>query len=281
MFKLFRNTTLQVEVTTACNLNCTICLRRGLERPNKFLSLDDFKRVLDSGSFRYVGLHGWGEPLLHQELFEMVEYAESRGVHTNLTTNGTLVGERLDEIFRSRLREIAFGIYDKELLSEVSPQVEGLVVNRKKGRFKRPKIYFDITIYQGNRDQIPEMMRFAAEMKIDAIILHRLFNVYGVDSEAKCLSEEEERELFKEIKGIARSLKIELYLPERHSYPCRIVRRSIFVTADGKVTPCTYLLEDHLGDAFEEGVERILRSEVYGSFVKHIKQHPICSKCRW
>ncbi len=252
-----------------------------MERPNRFLSLGDFKRILDPDIFRYVGLHGWGEPLLHQQLFEMVEYAESKGIFTNLTTNGTLVEKRLDEIFRSGLREIAFGIYDKELLSEVSPQVEGLVAQREKGRFKRPKVYFDITIYQDNRDQIPEMMRLASEMKIDAIILHRLFNVYGVDSDAKCLSEEEEKELFKEVKGIARALKIELYLPERHSYPCRILRRSIFVTVDGKVTPCTYLLEDHLGDAFEEGVERVLRSEVYGSFVKEMEQHPICSRCRW
>lgn len=270
-----------MEVTTACNYECSICLGRGLARPKKYLSLGGFQRILDTGRFRHVGLHGWGEPLLHHELFEMVEYAESKGILTNLTTNGTLLGKRLEEIFRSGLREIAFGIYNKELLPKLVPQVEGLVAERKKRGFKRPKIYFDITMYQGNRNHIPEMVELAPETGVDAIILHRLFNVYGVDSEAKCLSEEEEKELFKEVKGIARTLKIELYLPERHSYPCRIVRRSIFVTVDGKVTPCTYLLEDHLGDAFKEGINRILRSERYGSFVKEMKQHPICSECRW
>lgn len=281
MFDLFHNRTIQVEVTTACNYECSICLGRGLARPKKYLSLGEFQRILDTGRFRYVGLHGWGEPLLHQDLFEMVEYAESKGILANLTTNGTLLEKRLDEIFRSGLREIAFGIYNKKLLSKVVPQVEGLVAERKRGHFKRPKIYFDITIYQGNRDHIPEMVKLASEMGVDAIILHRLFNVYGVDQDAKCLSEEEEKELFKKVKQSTQALNMKLYLPKRHSYPCRIVRRSIFVTVDGKVTPCTYLPEDHLGDALKEGIEGILRSERYGSFVKEMKQHPICSECRW
>jgi MoaA/NifB/PqqE/SkfB family radical SAM enzyme len=90
-------------------------MRRNLERPISFLSFNNFKRLLDSGNFRYVGLHGWGEPLLNQQLFEMVKYAESKGVFTNLTTNGTLIREKIDSIFDSGLREIAFGVYDKGL----------------------------------------------------------------------------------------------------------------------------------------------------------------------
>lgn len=43
--------TLQVEVATACNLDCAICLRKGIERPNRFLSLSNFKCILDPGLF--------------------------------------------------------------------------------------------------------------------------------------------------------------------------------------------------------------------------------------
>jgi MoaA/NifB/PqqE/SkfB family radical SAM enzyme len=139
MLNPFRYLTLQVEATTVCNLNCEICLRKELGRPDKSLPLGDFKRILGSGSFRYVGLHGWGEPLLNPDLFEMVRYAESRGVSTNLTTNGTPIHKHSNEIFRSGLMEIAFGVYDEGLFRKVLPQIEEFVAEKRKRRSKRPK----------------------------------------------------------------------------------------------------------------------------------------------
>jgi radical SAM protein with 4Fe4S-binding SPASM domain len=50
---------------------------------------------------------------------------------------------------------------------------------------------------------------------------------------------------------------------------------------DGKVTPCTYLPEEHIGDVFQEGLKHILKSKGYGNFIRKMKQHPICRKCRW
>ncbi len=273
--------TLQVEPTSACNLDCKICMRRNLERPTTSLSLDNFKKILDSGNFRYVGLLGWGEPLLNQHLFEMIEYAEAKGVGTNLTTNGTLISEKMDQIFGSGLREIAFGIYERELFSQSLSQIEELIREKKRRRSKRPKTYLDITIYQENLGGILDLIELAPELQTDAVILHRLFNVYKVDPAMKYISAEEEDELFAEVRRLAKILKLEIYIPPKHSYPCRIVKRSIFVTADGRVTPCTYLSEFYLGSAFEQGVDKIMRSKAYADFVKNMKTHPICSRCQW
>jgi len=268
-------------VSTACNLDCAICLRRKLERPNRFLSVSDFKRILDPRLFRYVGLHGWGEPLLNEHVFAMIQYARSQGVMTNLTTNGTLLAGKGDEIFESGLEEIAFGIYDPDLLSHVLSDINDFIGKRDEKGLKTPKTYFDITLYQGNRDRIVDLIRVASDIGIDAVILHRLFNLYGVDSGAECLSEADEKELFKEIRECARSLGIEVYFPRRHSLPCVIVKRSIFVTVDGKVVPCTYLPQEHLGDALQEGVKSVLSSVRYADFVRSMKHHPLCSQCRW
>jgi len=252
-----------------------------LERPITSLSLDNFRKVLDSGNFRYVGLHGWGEPLLNQQLFEMVKYAESKGVSTNLTTNGTLVSENIDRIFSSGLRQIAFGIYDRQLFTQCLPQISDLTTEKKRHHSKIPKTYLDITIYKDNLAQIPDLVRLAPELSVDAVILHRLFNVHKVDPSIKYISAEEEDELFDEIRELARVLKLELYLPPKHSFPCRIVKRSIFVTVDGEVTPCCFLPEFYLGNALEQGVGKVMRSKAYAEFVKNMKQHPICSKCQW
>lgn len=253
-----------------------------MERPITSLSFDNFKRILDSSNFRYVGLHGWGEPLLNHELFEMIRYAESKGVSTNLTTNATLVGENIDGILNSGLREIAFGVYDREMfLRQSLPQINELIKEKQRRGFKMPKTYLDITIYQDNLAQIPDLVKLASESQIDAVILHRLFNVYKVDPASKYFSIEEEERLFPEVRELAKALKLELYLPPRHSFPCRIVRRSIFVTAQGEVTPCCFLPEFSLGNALDKGVGEIMRSEVYADFVRNMKKHPICSKCQW
>ena len=273
--------TLQIEPTNACNLNCKICMRQNLERPASFLSLDDFEKVLDSGNFRYVGLLGWGEPLLNRQLFEMIKYAEAKGVATNLTTNGTLILDNLDNIFSSGLQEVAFGIYNKGLFSRSLAQIEELIREKNKRGFKKPKTYLDITIYKENLSQITDLVRHAPELGIDAIIFHRLFNVYKVDPSIEYISAEEEEALFAEIRQLVRVLRVETYLPPKHTYPCRIVKRSIFVTVDGMVTPCTYLSEFYLGSALEQGVTKIMRSKAYTEFVRNMKQHSICSKCQW
>ena len=257
-------------------------MRRNLERPATTISFNSFKRIVDSGNFRYAGLHGWGEPLLNQQLFNMIKYAESKGVSTNLTTNGTLVQENIDNIFSSGLREIAFGVYDREIFSSRSlSQIKELIKEKKRHGFKNPKTYLDITIYQENLAQIPDLVKLAPELQVDAVILHRLFNVYKVDPAIRYLSIEEEEGLFAEMRELAKALKLELYLPPKHSFPCRIVKRSIFVTAQGEVTPCCFLPEFSLGNALEQGVGEIMHSEAYTDFVKNMKKHPICSKCQW
>jgi MoaA/NifB/PqqE/SkfB family radical SAM enzyme len=256
-------------------------MRRNLQRATTSLPFDNFQKLLDSGNFRYVGLHGWGEPLLNQQLFEMVKYAESKGVSTNLTTNGTLVRENIDGIFSSGLREIAFGIYDRQLFLKSLPQIEELTREKSRRGSKIPKAYLDITIYKDNLAQIPDLVRLAPELSLDAVILHRLFNVHKVDPSIKYISVEEEDELFAEVRRLARELKLELYLPPKHSFPCRIVRRSIFVTVEGEVTPCCFLPEFYLGNALEQGIGKVMRSKAYAEFVKNMKQYPICSKCQW
>jgi MoaA/NifB/PqqE/SkfB family radical SAM enzyme len=260
-----------------------MCLRSNLEGLGGFLSLDNFKKIVDSYNFRYVALHGWGEPLLNPEIFEMIKYAESKGVHTNLTTNGTLIEENIGNIFDSALREIAFGIYDKEVLLKTTPKLEKLLSEKEGLGTEKPKTYLDITIYKENYDEIPSMVKLAKEAGIEAVILHRLFNVYKVDPDIRYISEKEEEKLFHEVNKLKKELKFEIHLPKRHSLPCRIVKYSVFVTCTGKVTPCCFLPEFYMGNVLEseDGIGDVLRSREYRGFIKNMEEHPVCGKCGW
>ena len=70
---------LYLEVTSCCNLKCKGCYRTlyNYESKNKNISLEDFKRYVDqvpSSSSLY--LHGLGEPSLHPNIKEILEYAK-------------------------------------------------------------------------------------------------------------------------------------------------------------------------------------------------------------
>ncbi len=277
--RIFSFRILQAEVSRECNLSCKICMRKNLKSQNGFMSFDDFKKILDSFNFREVALHGWGEPLLNPEIWQMIRYAKDKGIKTSLTTNGTLVGDHIDDILGSGLDDIAFGFYDMNILLKSIENVERLI-KEKKNRTSRLKIFFDITICKNNINEVPDIIRKADEIGADAAVLHRLFNIYNVNPEFKTLSKKEEEKLFAKVKSLEKELNFKIYLPKKHTLPCRIVQNTIFVTYDCKITPCCFLPEFYVGNSCG-GVGESLNSEVYKNFIKNMKDQPVCSRCIW
>ncbi len=277
---LYPHSTLQIEPTRRCNLNCKICMRPSLDETSALLSLEDFKKIFASSfRLRHIALHGWGEPLLNPQLFQMVKYAESQGVSTEVTTNATLLQTNTDRIFMSGLSNIVFGIHNKENLPVVMPQIGELVARRSMEKLRKPKAYVDIVIYRGNQNHIADIIEAAAEVSIDAVVLHRVFDMRQVSPDTRCISAQDEKILFAGVKNLARKLNLKLYLPPEPSIPCRAVKQSFFVTCEGKITPCPYLPGLCVGGALNGGLKKVISSNRYRGFVKNMKNHPVCSKC--
>ena len=146
---------LQVEITSDCNAACGICLRPHLERPVKNLSLGDFQKLIDNNRLDFIGIHGWGESLLNPAIFDMIRYAESKGIISQLTTNGSLVSENVANIIDSGLQEIAFGIYTEAMFLQKENAIRDLINAKKDISLSRPIIYLDATLFKNNMDQIP------------------------------------------------------------------------------------------------------------------------------
>lgn len=101
-----RLTTLNVELTSRCNVACSYCdVNRELGRPAVDLPLGRLERLLDeTPSLQTLLPFQWGEPLMYPELDEAVAMAAARGVRTYLTTNGTLLdGARFERLARAGL----------------------------------------------------------------------------------------------------------------------------------------------------------------------------------
>jgi radical SAM protein with 4Fe4S-binding SPASM domain len=74
---------------------------------------DLFKKIIDdSPDLEHLCMHNWGEPLLHKDIFKMIEYAKNKGVnYVVMNTNGTLLTDKMiDKVVNSKLDIIRFSI---------------------------------------------------------------------------------------------------------------------------------------------------------------------------
>ena len=268
--KIIKPDILQVESTNDCFMNCKPCMRRHLDRPVGYIDVEEFKR-LPLSSFKEVCLHGWGEPLLHPKIFDLISHVKSLNVKASMGTNGYLVGEHIEEIIESGLDEISFGIYTLKGKEKPISALQELLEVRK----DKPVVYVDVTIFRDNYEEIPELVKFFLDLGVDGVVLHRLFNIYKVDPDVEYISKKEEKELFKKVKKIGGK---RVFLPTKHLTPCRVVMFTMFVTWDCKQTPCVYLSETYLGDA-RTSYDTMLRRHV--KFVSEMRRNEICRRCFW
>ena len=87
----------QVEITSRCATSCQFCPQTVLQDTwiGNNMSLGLFRDSIapDLDQFEMVYLQGWGEPLLHPDLWEMLALAKAQGCRTGFTTNGLVLTE--------------------------------------------------------------------------------------------------------------------------------------------------------------------------------------------
>lgn len=105
-------------LTSECNLQCKMCNVWKFSTKNSDLELVELStekifniiEEISALGTEYFCISG-GEPLLRQDVFEIIEKAKNEGLHVNLITNGTIVTDELaDRLVNSGLDEIVFSL---------------------------------------------------------------------------------------------------------------------------------------------------------------------------
>jgi MoaA/NifB/PqqE/SkfB family radical SAM enzyme len=88
-----------VEVTNKCNLNCSTCMRNVWDVKFGYMTEETFDRILasfqDLPNKPDLFLGGYGEPLSHPRILNMIERAKELGHRVSMITNGILLTERV------------------------------------------------------------------------------------------------------------------------------------------------------------------------------------------
>jgi radical SAM protein with 4Fe4S-binding SPASM domain len=195
-----------LEVTQKCNLNCKYCSAysmRGMEF-GQDLTLEEEKLLIDSISSWYKGsrppllLLTGGEPLMRDDIYELIEYAGRKGLLTGLATNGTLLTEKA----AGRLKEA--GIYRVAIdLDGASEEVH----NSLRGEFKEAirgiehckahglSLQVNSMITNVNKNEMANILQLAETLGVDAWHVFFLVPVKQFNEDYMLSPEEYEKSL--------------------------------------------------------------------------------------
>jgi len=294
--------TAQIEPTSECNLACRMCIRKKAGVPFGSMSFENFKKILDSLDSLYkLGLSGQGELFLNKELFDMIEYANKRGILVNLNSNGTLLtGDIIDKICKADIGEIGISVdstnkerYEKiriganheKLLDNIKNLVEALKKNKKSTIVTITPI-----IFKNNIDELPEFVELANKLGVKKIGFQTLqtkenyIKSYGKDMKAQIVKEMKKlNEKMAEAKNLAEKYGMTLIFDEEESPGCIWPWRGIYVTWDGDVTACCKIVETNdfsLGNILKQDFWEVWNGEKYKELRKLLRERKSPLSCQ-
>ena len=103
-----------VEITNICNRNCSFC--PGTVRPLRRMCLSEFDTVTNrlQGVTEYLYYHVMGEPLTHPDLPHFIRIATAKGFKSAITTNGTLLPARGQELIDAGVYKVNISVHSFE-----------------------------------------------------------------------------------------------------------------------------------------------------------------------
>ena len=179
----------QLEVTAACNLACTMCLvsyRPKVGKRQGSMSFDMFRGVVDElPGLERLTLQGLGEPLLAPDILEMITYASGRGIAVGFNTNAQLLTpERSDQLVATGLSwlcvsvdgavaETYEAIRDGAKFSRLERHVPALTdAIRRKGC--GPEVSLVFVAMRRNIVELPDVVRLAARWGVPRVRVQNL-----------------------------------------------------------------------------------------------------------
>jgi len=120
---------IKVEATNLCRFSCPGCYTGTASdtHPKGKMPLELFRSILDAlgRDLLKIVLHAWGEPLLHEKIYEMIRLAQDRNI-------GTMVSTNLND-FRKQDTEKLFGSGLEHLIVSVDGMTQGTYERYRRG----------------------------------------------------------------------------------------------------------------------------------------------------
>lgn len=273
----------QIEVTSRCSTGCVFCPHDALSDrwAEGDLSLEVYRERIAPhlGLFELVYLQGWGEPMLHPSLWDMLGMARDKGCRTGFTTNGAwleneqnsrLVDMEVDMIsvsFAGTAASVHESLRTNSEFSKLCKNFESLASLKKQLGSTKPWLELHFLMTRANLDEFPALVELAASLGADEMVATNLTYAPNLVLDRMHIFCEQPNPDDVEIIARAKQNAERVGLPLR-IYPLQAEPNTLMCDADpvntvyinhrGEVTPCVYL-----GLTVQGQIPRFYRGEAH------------------
>jgi MoaA/NifB/PqqE/SkfB family radical SAM enzyme len=257
---------LQVEVTSRCPGRCTYCPHTTFKeswRPQD-MEMATFRRLwsLMRRSGR-VHLQGWGEPLLNPAFFQMAALARKAGCQVSTTTCGLRMDEALaGQIVASGIDIVAFSLAGADADSNaprrgvdfdrVCEAVAVLQAVRRRRMGVHLEVHFAYLMLASAMEAVRGLPQLMQRLGVHAAVVSTLDFIPEPGLEGEAFQPHDTEKLSRaqavlaETAAAAHRLGLDFHYelpdPGACGTSCREnISRSLYVSADGSVSPCVYV----------------------------------------
>lgn len=289
-----------LDVTNACNAKCIHCFMNSGKKLNSELTYNELCNIVDE--MLSIGIMklsiGGGEPFLRSDIVDFLKYADNKYMAISLTTNGSLIDEKIaEELLKLNLKSITISL-DSATNATFEKIRRGLDFNnvlntiqlltKNKTKYKSDtEINIRTSVNRLNKKEVDEIYNMCEDLSIDTLKLNNT-NAYGraIDNPEILLSEEEFKQVLTSIVNISDigkcrvEMPIEKYFADKNTYKkligCTSTIDFINILADGKVVPCAFSFGKIIFDNIKDkSLEDILEESLPFDF-----NNEICNRCK-
>jgi len=285
---------LRIGLTDRCNLKCEFCPRDEYFEAigggkGVFLSLENLRKLEPAiAAARKVSLTGFGEPTVHPQFFEIIDYicrtcSAERPIC--IITNGTTLSERHAHALAGRIGSIAVSL--NAATSETYRQVAHFDLDKVTSKIRnfaralseqdRSRVALHFVVDGEVMHEMPAFVRLTHELGLSRARFdeYRLIRESDFDRTLLCKHEEYTR-LLEEAFSEGERLGVQVIGREFFKEQPRIFTKELYCKSPmieavidpyGSVTPCCYTGQS-MGNAFQDGIEKVWEGPLYSMLRK-------------
>lgn len=288
--------------TKYCNMACKHCWADAGQPRARELTILEVRNMLDQmaalGAFKLR--LGGGEPLGRSDIFDIIEYANSKGIRVSLATNATMATKAV----AARLAELDIDEIKISLDASSEKSYDYLRVERAYRKAMRgiknlkdsvdAPIYFHSVLQRDNLTEIPALVKAAEKMNVDRIVFTTIVPTGRARENPKTLlSIEEINSALDLARRIAQGSRVKVETPLK--IPPSYSQKRLFegfgseeghvschISSDGTVAPSGMLSELMPGGNIKETplVDIWQKSQAFKN-IRSAPGNPICNACEY
>lgn len=192
-------------ITHKCNLKCKHCyIKAGDKAMGAELTTEEGKTIISdlAGMNVPVLLFSGGEPLMREDVFELADYARSKGIRTVLSSNGTIITKKMASLIKETgLQYVGISIDGMPSTHDKFRGIDGAFEMARKGiknlKEMGVKVGIRFTVNRYNYHELRDVLRFVIESGVTRFCMyHLVYSGRGKEMAGDDITNVEREELF-------------------------------------------------------------------------------------